>query len=189
VRVWPWVWSVFWPKREQRRGGGLRFFFSREGFLWLAFSKTGGKGGGSFVFLLGEALVFSKGGVTLVYLCGVSLVCFPKPKSWRRGSGCFSVFEDFLSFFAGKMESPVFYWFSDQKTESRQKVGGGLSVDKFRLGFFLLFPPKFHPRPHACKIFLPPCCHCNMVFIGEVLLGFQTSPLTFSFLFLFFCKF
>jgi len=24
--VWPWVWSVFWPKREQRRGGGLRFF-------------------------------------------------------------------------------------------------------------------------------------------------------------------
>ena len=24
--VWPWVWSVFWPKREQRQGGGLRFF-------------------------------------------------------------------------------------------------------------------------------------------------------------------
>jgi hypothetical protein len=64
-----------------------------------------------------------------------------------------------------------------------------LSVDKFRLGFFL-FPPKFLSRSHACPI--PPfCVHYSLVFIGKVLLGFQTSPSTFPFLFFssFFCKF
>jgi hypothetical protein len=60
------------------------------------------------------------------------------------------------------------------------------------LGFSLFtLPPVNFLRPPASPFFLLPCRHCSMVFIGEVLLGFQTSPSTFPFLFFFFlfCKF
>ena len=35
-----WVWSVFWPEREQRRGDALRFFFSKgKGRLAAVFGQ------------------------------------------------------------------------------------------------------------------------------------------------------
>jgi len=65
---------------------------------------------------------------------------------------------------------------------------GGAAVQKidFRLFFFwVLFllstvPPKFFS---PCKFLPSLCVHCSLVFIGKVLLGFQTSPSTFPFLF------
>jgi len=63
---------------------------------------------------------------------------------------------------------------------------------------FLLFFSQFFSAPHACKFFsfpvnqffspspknFSPCLlHCSMIFIGKVLLGFQTSPSTFPFFF------
>jgi len=56
--------------------------------------------------------------------------------------------------------------------------------DRFSLGF-LVFSHYFAKFSPPLKI------QCNMVFIGKVLLGFQTSPSTFPFLLFsfFFCKF
>jgi hypothetical protein len=62
---------------------------------------------------------------------------------------------------------------------------GGAAVEKidFRLLVFfscsLLSPRNFSPRVN----FSPFYVHCSLVFIGKVLLGFQTSPSTFPFLF------
>jgi len=66
--------------------------------------------------------------------------------------------------------------------------GGRQCVRRFR--FFLLSSPTFSPRLHPPQtfssrqsIFSPFSFYCSMVFIGKVLLGFQTSPSTFPFLF------
>jgi len=53
-----WVWSVFWPERKQRRGGALRFFFSKgKGRLAAVFGQERGKWGVALVLR-----VFQKGG-------------------------------------------------------------------------------------------------------------------------------
>jgi len=69
------------------------------------------------------------------------------------------------------------------KMEGRPRDGIPLG-----LGFFLCSPAHFS-APFPLPLLL--VFHCSMVFIGKVLLGFQTSPSTFPFLFFsfFFCKF
>ena len=61
-------------------------------------------------------------------------------------------------------------------------AAAGCERDRFRV-----FLPLFYLSK------LPPLCknQCSLVFIGKVLLGFQTSPSTFPFLLFssFFCKF
>jgi len=60
------------------------------------------------------------------------------------------------------------------------------------LGFFLCSPCSFFRPLASPKNFTPPLSfpfYCSMVFIGKVLLGFQTSPSTFPFLFFFFFLF
>jgi hypothetical protein len=62
--------------------------------------------------------------------------------------------------------------------------------DRFRLFFFRVFFSCVLSPPNYQKI--PPLkIQCSMVFIGKVLLCFQTSPSTFPFLLFssFFCKF
>jgi len=65
-----------------------------------------------------------------------------------------------------------------------------VAVEKIDFRFFS-FPsrvlPKFSPPSMnflpPCKFSPPFCVYCSLVFIGKVLLGFQTSPSTFPFLF------
>jgi len=66
-------------------------------------------------------------------------------------------------------------WFRREKNYSR--VGAALWVDRFRV--------RFSPFFFSFKIAAPLKMQCSMVFIGNVLLGFQTSPSTFFL----FCKF
>ena len=89
--------------------------------------------------------------------------------------------------------------------ENQRKRGAAASQRRrtFLLGFLpffsLLFPSNFSvsPRVHLflllVKCFSPApfYVHCSLVFIGKVLLGFQTSLSTFLFLsvLFFFCKF
>jgi len=49
----------------------------------------------------------------------------------------------------------------------------------------IFFPPasQFFSSLPVSKFFFPLSFYCSMIFIGKVLLGFQTSPSTFSFLF------
>jgi len=60
---------------------------------------------------------------------------------------------------------------------------GGAAVEKIDFRFFLYpwGPPKIFSTVNE---FFSPCKFlCSMIFIGKVLLGFQTSPSTFPFLF------
>jgi hypothetical protein len=52
------------------------------------------------------------------------------------------------------MASQAFCWFWDKKLKAKKGWGGGLPVDKFRLGFFL--SPQNFLRPYACAFFSPP---------------------------------
>ena len=65
--------------------------------------------------------------------------------------------------------------------------GGSCRRKGFRFTVFSFLPSFifFNSSP------VSPFFHCSMIFIGEVLLGFQTSPSTFPFLSFsfFFCKF
>jgi len=73
-----------------------------------------------------------------------------------------------------------------QEKKNRRRSGWAWQRDGFFLGLgFSLFvhPPLNFLRPHPCKFFSPHFFHCSMLFIGEVLLGLQTSPSTFPFLF------
>jgi len=76
--------------------------------------------------------------------------------------------------------------------EGKKKIpgegGGCFGLDRFRVRFF----PFFVLPLQITKYPLSPLQNqYSMVFIGKVLLGFQTSPSTFPFLlfFSFFCKF
>ena len=70
---------------------------------------------------------------------------------------------------------------------SGRGAAAGFESDRFRVSFFyfFMFFSNVSKFPPPLKI------QCSMVFIGKVLIGFQTSPSTFPFLLFsfFFCKF
>jgi hypothetical protein len=53
------------------------------------------------------------------------------------------------------MEGKLFWFWDQTKLQAEREWGGGLSVDKFRLGF-LPFPPQNFLRLHASQFFLYP---------------------------------
>jgi len=69
-------------------------------------------------------------------------------------------------------------WFAFPRPKGDK--GGGLCVDQFRSGFFLLFSQKISPPQNVPP---PSFFHCSLVFIGEVLLGFKLVPQLFFFFF------
>jgi hypothetical protein len=65
-----------------------------------------------------------------------------------------------------------------------------VEIIRFWFFFSALSPAEWlFPFSPFFYIFAPLYVSCILIFMGKMLLGFQTSPSTFLFFFLFFCKF
>jgi hypothetical protein len=161
VGMGDWLWLSFFSRL---RAAGWLLLAGRGEGRWVVVKSQGGKGGlEPLVFLAEEKEMVLEMALEQCQVRGC-LVCLDEV-----GAG-------------GRLR--------EKRKIKRWGAGGCLPVrgEKIRLlGFLFLccLSPQISKLPPSLKI------QCSMVFIGKVLLGFQTSPSTFPFLLFssFFCKF